>query len=376
MSLGDSRYNEGTKKSRWKYEFASLTQLSSIAAAVAGGATEATLLAVLATLQSEQEFEQNLVMDLGGAGCPGACPTYLQIRIFNTDTHTFDPPIYYDATGAVVVPVGPLEIVNPQYVLANILTQITAINADLDVALSTRASEVTLAALSAAFTAEDFATQTTLAAVLTAIGTTNTEVGATNEAAAGTDTAVSGLNGLIKRLLQRHTTQFPAALVSGRFDINNGAWLGSTAPSVGQKAMTSSIPVVIASDQTHLPVTAAVNTTLTNLILSFRNTAITNTAVAVKGLPGNVWGWNLINSNVTPVYLKIYNVAAASVTVGVTVPIMTLMIPGSGSVYQGPASTAQLNGAGSALSIACVTTVADSGSTAPATALHVELKYT
>lgn len=43
--------------------------------------------------------------------------------------------------------------------------------------------------------------------------------------------------------------QLPAALVGGRLDTNNGAWLGSTAPTVGQKVMASSLPVVLASDQ-------------------------------------------------------------------------------------------------------------------------------
>lgn len=46
----------------------------------------------------------------------------------------------------------------------------------------------------------------------------------------------------------------PAALVGGRLDVNTGAWLGSTAPTVGQKTMSASVPVVIASDQSTLPV--------------------------------------------------------------------------------------------------------------------------
>lgn len=45
------------------------------------------------------------------------------------------------------------------------------------------------------------------------------------------------------------TPQLPAALVGARLDINNGAWLGSTAPTVGQKTMAASVPVVLASDQ-------------------------------------------------------------------------------------------------------------------------------
>lgn len=45
------------------------------------------------------------------------------------------------------------------------------------------------------------------------------------------------------------TGQLPSALVGGRLDINIGAWLGSTAPTVGQKTMANSMPVTLASDQ-------------------------------------------------------------------------------------------------------------------------------
>lgn len=49
------------------------------------------------------------------------------------------------------------------------------------------------------------------------------------------------------------TGQFPSALVGGRLDTNVGAWLGSTAPTVGQKTMANSVPIAIASDQTAIP---------------------------------------------------------------------------------------------------------------------------
>jgi hypothetical protein len=49
------------------------------------------------------------------------------------------------------------------------------------------------------------------------------------------------------------STQLPAALVGGRLDINLGTWLGSTAPTVGQKTMANSLPIAIASDQTAIP---------------------------------------------------------------------------------------------------------------------------
>jgi hypothetical protein len=56
------------------------------------------------------------------------------------------------------------------------------------------------------------------------------------------------------------TARVPAALVGGRFDTNTGAWLGSTAPTVGQKTMANSVPVVLPSDQT---VAVSVAATLT-----------------------------------------------------------------------------------------------------------------
>ena len=55
--------------------------------------------------------------------------------------------------------------------------------------------------------------------------------------------------------LTTDTPQLPAALVGGRLDANVGAWLGSTAPTVGQKTMANSVPVAIASNQSAIPVT-------------------------------------------------------------------------------------------------------------------------
>jgi len=167
MSAGNTK-TQGNKGNNFPFQFRNLQLLNQIEMAVAslvppgGLATEATLQSVLVALQNGQEYEQNLVSDLGNPACPANCPTYLQVRVWNTVTHGFDPPVYYDATGAVVVPIGPLELVNPQYVLADILTQIIALNASVDVNLSTRASELTLAALNAAFTATNFATEGTL----------------------------------------------------------------------------------------------------------------------------------------------------------------------------------------------------------------------
>lgn len=55
-------------------------------------------------------------------------------------------------------------------------------------------------------------------------------------------------------VLEDGTTRGQVASVSGsRLNVNLDAWLGSSVPAIGQKSMTGSIPVVIASDQTSIP---------------------------------------------------------------------------------------------------------------------------
>lgn len=53
------------------------------------------------------------------------------------------------------------------------------------------------------------------------------------------------------------TGQLPTALVGGRLDSNTGAWLGSTAPTVGQKTAANSIPVTVDTDNDAIGATGA-----------------------------------------------------------------------------------------------------------------------
>lgn len=81
------------------------------------------------------------------------------------------------------------------------------------------------------------------------------------------------------------STQWPAALVGGRLDINLGAWLGSTAPTVGQKTMANSIPMAFASDQSALPTTVspAPTGTLSNVASSATNVTLLAANAARRG---------------------------------------------------------------------------------------------
>lgn len=198
--------------------------------------------------------------------------------------------------------------------LSAVKTDLDTLVTRFDVALSTRASEATLSSLNS----KDFATQTTLALVKTdldsilakldvnlstratetTLGTRlsesdfDTKVGALTETAPATDTASSGLNGRLQRIAQRLSTLIsliPAALTgSGNFKVAvvettvtqpvsatslplptgaaTEATLGTRLAdstftgrinTQGQKAMSASTPVVIASDQSAVPVSAA-----------------------------------------------------------------------------------------------------------------------
>lgn len=67
-------------------------------------------------------------------------------------------------------------------------------------------------------------------------------LGATTDAAATTDTGTFSFIALFKRLLQKFTTQFPAALVGGRFDVNIGA-SSATVPVSGTVSVTEPVSV-------------------------------------------------------------------------------------------------------------------------------------
>lgn len=80
--------------------------------------------------------------------------------------------------------------------------------------------------------------------------------------------------------LTMDTPQLPAALVGGRLDENVGAWLGSTAPTVGQKTMANSIPITLASNQSDVNV--AVNSFAASLPVSNTAGTINRDGLAVS----------------------------------------------------------------------------------------------
>lgn len=99
-------------------------------------------------------------------------------------------------------------------------------------------------------------------------------------------------------------------------------------------------------------------------------TALTATAQVIKASAGKFGGYYIYNPNTAATYVMIYNIAAASVTVGTSTALLVFCIPASsGANLELKAGIAF----GTAMSIAAATT--GDGLTAPTTALEAMIFY-
>lgn len=100
-------------------------------------------------------------------------------------------------------------------------------------------------------------------------------------------------------------------------------------------------------------------------------TALTNSAQAIKASAGNMYGYYIYNPNATATYVLIYNIAAASVTVGTSTATLVFCIPAtSGANLMFPVPIPFSN---AGWSIAAATT--GGGNSAPSTALEAMIWY-
>lgn len=82
---------------------------------------EASLEAILDALQAGQDYEAKLVVD---SDVPPV--TYLEVRIWNPDTQTWEPPQYYlPGSNTPSSPVLPISYINPNTFLAQIVNNTT-----------------------------------------------------------------------------------------------------------------------------------------------------------------------------------------------------------------------------------------------------------
>lgn len=106
---------------------------------------------------------------------------------------------------------------------------------------------------------------------------------------------------------------------------------------------------------------------------TFRSTAVTNAATAITTGTCVVFGYNIVNRHTADIFVKLYDVAAASVVVGTTTPKETIQVVANQSVVlrDGDRGVRFLT----ASSVAVTTESADTGTTAPATLPIIHIFY-
>jgi len=118
MSIGNLR-DQGNKGNNFPYQLKNLQVLAQIL--TAGGVSNALLTQILSALQAGQEYEAALVVD-------SANVTWLEVRVWNTVTHAFDPPVYYaPGSNTTGTPTGAITYINPNTYLATIVSSLTAV---------------------------------------------------------------------------------------------------------------------------------------------------------------------------------------------------------------------------------------------------------
>lgn len=143
-------------------------------------ATESTLKSVLAAVDNMRDYEARLVED---SAVPNPV-TWLEIRYWDAQSGALGTPEYYlPGSTTPGTPTLPISYINSQSLLTQIyaelqgqsttLTTIESETANLDVPLSTIATEITLNSLLTAFNSEDFATETTVNQIRTTLNSLN-----------------------------------------------------------------------------------------------------------------------------------------------------------------------------------------------------------
>lgn len=99
-------------------------------------------------------------------------------------------------------------------------------------------------------------------------------------------------------------------------------------------------------------------------------TALTNGAQVIKASAGQIYGWYFHNPNTTTVYILVYNIAAASVTVGTSTAQLVFAV-GAGQT----ANILAANGITFTTAMSAAAATTGGGNTAPTTALEVMFFY-
>ena len=123
---------------------------------------------------------------------------------------------------------------------------------------------------------------------------------------------------------------------------------------------------------------STVNISSPAIEIIFTDTALGNVADGIKGSSAKLYSVTVDNSanGGAATYVKLYNLASGSVTVGTTVPDDVIFVPG-GAIVNRTYWTSAAPGVtfGTALSMAALTTGGTAGVTSPASAVVVSVNY-
>lgn len=101
--------------------------------------------------------------------------------------------------------------------------------------------------------------------------------------------------------------------------------------------------------------------------------ALSTTVTNITSGSNQMFGWNINNGNTDAIWVQFFNLPSTSVTLGTTAPTRTLLIPGGTPavliIEQGPG----LPNFSTALS--CAATTTETGATAPAASVSVEIFF-
>lgn len=157
--------------------------------------------------------------------------------------------------------------------------------------------------------------------------------------------------------------------------VTNLAQLGGAAISMNTGVRDAGTQRVTIATNDSVPVTGTVasgaSATAAGTSVN-RQTALTNTAVAIKASAGNLYGYHFSNqaNPAQDLYVHLYNVAAGSVTVGTTTPSRSYFLP-AGAVLDTPLSVPAAFS--TAMSYAVSTTA--TGGTAPTNAIYAHVEF-
>jgi hypothetical protein len=139
----------------------------------------------------------------------------------------------------------------------------------------------------------------------------------------------------------------------------------------GQATMANSTPVVMASDHSVIQTSPQPLATGGLSAIYFLDIDESPTSQQVKATAGCLYKLRITNRATTVRYVRLYNAVPASVTVGTTTPIDTIVVPAASSTDLPTVLTESFGGIGltfsTALTVAATTGFADNDTGAPGT---------